>query len=76
MNKARRKELEKAIELLNQAKEIVENCQVEEQECYDNLNEGLQATEKGQQYETNADNLQCAVDEFDTLIEYIEEAMQ
>jgi len=76
MNKDRRKELERALELLGQAKEIVECCQSDEQECFENLNEGLQATEKGQQFEINADNLQCAVDEFDTVIEYINQAME
>lgn len=76
MNKERRKELEKALGLLNQAKEIVESCQQQEQEGYENLNEGLQASERGQKLETNADNLQCAVDEFDTVIEYINEAME
>ena len=76
MNKQRRKELERALELLEEAKQIVEICQSDEQECFENLNEGLQASERGQQFETNADNLQCAVDEFDTVIEYINEAIQ
>lgn len=57
MNKLRRTQLEEAISLIEKAKEIVENCYSEEQECFDNLSEGLQASERGQQYQTNADNL-------------------
>lgn len=76
MNKARRKELERAIELLNEAKDIITACQEEEQECYDNLNEGLQATENGQKMETAAEALESGADEIDTIIEYINEATQ
>jgi hypothetical protein len=61
MNKIRRKELEKATSLLNDASVlleeimgIIEAAKDEEQECYDNLSEGLQASEKGQKYEENS----------------------
>lgn len=76
MNKARRKELERAIELLNEAKEIITACQEEEQEGFDNLSEGLQAAENGQKMETAAEALESASDEIDTIIEYINEATE
>lgn len=47
MNNARRKELKKAVALLEQAKEIIYRCHEEEHECYDNLTEG------GQKFESN-----------------------
>lgn len=76
MNKARRKELERALELLEEAKAIIEQCHEEEQEGFDNLSEGLQQSENGQKIEAAADNLLCALDEFDTITEYINEATQ
>lgn len=76
MNKQRRTELEKAIELLNQAQSIISTCQEEEQECFDNLNEGLQATERGQKFGENADSLQSAYDDIDSVIEYVNNAME
>lgn len=49
MNKARRKELEKAKDLLEQAQSIIEAVQEEEQEAFDNMPEGLQSSERGEQ---------------------------
>lgn len=76
MNADRRKQLDKAYALLEQAKEIVETAQSEEQDCYNNLSEGLQQTERGQQYETNAFYLQDAMDNLDSAMEKVEEAKQ
>jgi len=47
MNKSRRKRLEEAQTLMDQAKSIIEECQGEEQDAYDNLPESLQDGEKG-----------------------------
>lgn len=54
MNKQRRKELaeaieklEKAIAMLEEAKETVECVTEEEQEAYDNMPESLQCSERG-----------------------------
>lgn len=49
MNKVRRKKLNNAFELVNQAKDILEEVKCEEQEAYDNLPESIQYGEKGQE---------------------------
>ena len=41
MNKQRRVEINKAISLLQEALLILEGARDEEQECFDNLSEGL-----------------------------------
>ena len=61
MNNQRRKELERACTLLSEAKDIVEMVQAEEQECFDNLTEGLAQTERGQQIEEYASRLEDVV---------------
>lgn len=74
MNKEKRKRLDAAINLINQAREIVEDVSNEEQEGFDNLTEGLQASERGQQMEEVIGNLNDAIDNIDEAISYIEEA--
>lgn len=46
MNKARRKELSRAVELLEEAQSIIESCRDEEEEYMDNMPENLQESEK------------------------------
>lgn len=48
MNKIRRKEIARAIELMEQAREILESVRDEEQEAYDNMPESLQGSERGE----------------------------
>lgn len=48
MNKIRRKEIARAIELMEQAREILESVRDEEQEAYDNMPESLQCSERGE----------------------------
>ena len=69
MNKQRRNELQKAINFLNHIKNdfentiaIIESAASEEQECFDNLTEGLQATERGQRMQEVAQTLQNIAD--------------
>lgn len=62
MNKARRKELERAVDLLYQAKEIIESVRDDEQEAYDNLPESIQYSERGEQMSENVDTLDNAAD--------------
>lgn len=51
MNKVRRKELQKALDLLAEAKIIIDQCREEEQGAFDNMPEGFQASERGEQME-------------------------
>lgn len=54
MNKADRAELARAVTLIEEAKVIVETIGDAEQEKFDNMSEGLQATERGRKMEDAA----------------------
>lgn len=58
MNKQRRKDLQKALELIAEARSIIETAQEEEQESFDNLPESIQYGEQGERMQENADNLE------------------
>lgn len=62
MNKKRRKNILDATVLLERAREIIDNAQEEEQECYDNLPEGIQDSERGEAMYNNIEALQTASD--------------
>ena len=74
MNKARRKELAKAVELIERAREIIEVVKDEEQDAFDNLPESLQSSERGERMEECISALEDFFDEVDTddLVEIIE----
>ena len=54
MNNTRRKQLQKAIELISDAYSIIEEVRQDEQESFDNLPDGIQESERGQLMEENA----------------------
>lgn len=58
MNKARREELRRALDMLNEARMIIESMQQEEQEALDNLPEGLQESDRGTVMASNAERLE------------------
>ena len=76
MNNARRKELERALELIAQACEIVQHEQGEEQDYFDNMPEGIQASEKGDLAQEVLDALDEADQSFDALADALELAQQ
>lgn len=71
MNRIRRKELQKAIDLLEQAKVIIEACRDEEQDAYDNLPESLQYSERGEDMEGFVYEMEDAMDSIDSAIDTI-----
>lgn len=75
MNKPRRKELEKAMDLLRQAFEIIETVRDEEQEAFDNLPEGLQESERGEMMEESIYDMESAMDEIDSQIDTLDEVI-
>lgn len=75
MNKADRAELQKAINLIEEAKAIVESIGEQEQEKFDNLTEGLQASERGQKFEESASTLADIVSNLDDAISSIDDSM-
>lgn len=66
MNKPRRKELERALAMIAEARAIIENCADEEQEAFDNMPEGLQESERGEKME---EAISAMVDAYETLEE-------
>ena len=69
MNKNRRKDLERAIELLEEIKSIIETSRDDEQECFDNMPESLQYSERGEKMES-------AISEMEDALGYIEDAIE
>lgn len=74
MNDARRKVIDEAAELLGRAKTLLEIARDEERGAYENLPEGIQASERGQAIEAAADKLDEAVDALEGLEAELEEA--
>lgn len=75
MNKLRRKTLGKiqvdiatAIQILTPALSELEDLQAEEEQCYDNMPEGLRESEMVCTLEENVDKLSDAVSSLDTAI--------
>ena len=66
MNKARRKEIARAIELMDEAREILEAVKDEEQEAFDNMPESLQCSERGEAMEGYIGTLEEVVYNLDT----------
>lgn len=76
MNKQDRKHLCEAIDLLEKAREIVSEIAKKEDESFNNLNDGLQATERGQRLESNASNLDEADSQIEESINLIQESLE
>lgn len=62
MNKARRKQIVKAKNYLNEAADIIQDVLNDEDMAYNNLSEGLQCTARGEQMESNIDDLEEIID--------------
>lgn len=75
MNKQRRSRLQKVIDQLEDLKAEVASICEEEQEAYDNMPEGLQDAERGQQIYENISNLEDREGDFDDLISNLEEVI-
>lgn len=73
MNNLRRKMLRNVVGTLEEARDGVVGVLDEEQEAYDNLPEGLQASERGEAMSENVDILDEVVEEIDEVIEKINE---
>ena len=76
MNRERRKMLQKAYDMLDTAKQIIEDTAEMEQNAFDNLPEGLQASDRGEQLEDNSYNLGEAADAVASAMELVEGAME
>lgn len=76
MNARRRKDLEQAISMLEQAREIIECTREEEQEAYDNLPESIQVGDRACRMYENFDNLEETSSAIDDIIESINEIIE
>ena len=74
MNNTDRNELQRAIDLIEQAKEIVEMVKNGEQEKFENLSDGLQQSERGQKLEESASILDDVFSSLDEAIDGINSA--
>lgn len=72
MNKQDRKELQKALDFLNSANEILTSIRDQEEEKFENLPEGIQDSERGESFQENIDSLDYAVSDLESVVEYIE----
>lgn len=76
MNKARRRQLEKVVEVLTAQMEEMETIKDEEQEAFDNLPEGIQCTERGETMEENVDELDSIITDLENVIDSINEVIE
>lgn len=74
MNNPTRKTIAKLLEQLADIRDTVDELQSEEQDKYDNLSEGIQASERGEAIQEAADNLESAVSSLEEAIDYLTEA--
>lgn len=82
MNKARRTLIDRECtairELVSQLRdhmEALESLRDEEQECYDNMPEGLQGSDQGQRIEGIANDLDSAISTLDSAISEVDNAV-
>lgn len=62
-----RADVQKATDLAEKAKNIIDDMRDEEQDAFDNLPDGFQTGDRGQQMEENIMNMDSAVCEIDEL---------
>lgn len=72
MNAQRRKKIQKALGLVSEARSILTEALVEEQEAYDNMPESLQYSDRGTAMEENIDNIEDAINDLEG-VEELEE---
>ena len=76
MNDARRKELDRAFGLIEEAKSIVDSVKSEEQDAFDNMPEGFQQGERGQAMEAAISAMDDVESDLDNAISNIETAKE
>ena len=76
MNKPRRKEIQRAIDLLCEAEGILASAEGDEQEAYDNMPEGLQDSERGEKMSENIDVLIECQSELEDMVESLLEVIE
>lgn len=75
MNKQRRKSLTEAYDKLAEVVESIEFLRDEEQESFDNLPEGIQESERGEQMQEYIDSMENALTSLEEAIDYLDEVL-
>lgn len=76
MNNQRRKEIAAVLEELSALRSRIETVQSEEQDAFDNMPEGLQASERGQAAEQACSRLDDAIGAFDDIESALNDAAE
>lgn len=76
MNNDKRKRIDQATALIEEARSIIEEITQEESEAYENMPENLQSSERGELIQEAINNLEYADSSFDELLGYLEESKQ
>ncbi|MBD5224218.1 MAG: hypothetical protein HDS71_09290 [Bacteroidales bacterium] len=76
MNANRRKRISAIWDKIEDLKAELESIMEEEQECFDNLPESLQDSERGDKMQEAVDALENAASSIDEVIEYLQEAIE
>ena len=76
MNARRRKEIAKAIALIEDAIAILDSVAEEEREAYDNLPESLQYSERGERMEECAEAIEYVSSELTDQIDSLNDAIE
>ena len=72
MNKIRRNKINEATKLVQKVKLVIEEVCEEESEAYDNLNDGLQATMRGEQMYENITEMEECLKYIDNILECLD----
>lgn len=75
MNKMRRIEISRAVELIDQAKGILESCRDEERDYFDNMPESFQDGEKGSVAQQAIDTLDESASSLEEITSNIEDIL-
>ena len=70
MNNERRKKIDQAMALIEEARSIIEDATAEETEAYENMPESLQYSERGELAQEAVNNLEYSESSFDELLGY------
>lgn len=76
MNTERRKEIDKARGMIEEAKSILDQCENDEREYFDNMPENMQSGDKGQRAESAAEALNEAVGELENALGNLDTAVE
>ena len=75
MNKQRRKSLTEAYDKLAEVQEAIEFLRDEEQDAFDNLPEGIQESERGEQMQGYIDSMDSALSSLEEAADYLNEVL-